>query len=577
MTKLLLKKSSVVGKIPLVGDLEYGELALNYADGKLYYKTSSNTIEAFNDSASTHTLINAFVDSDYVLTKAGVPTGITLGAANELLIVGSDGTSIVSDGTLNIDPSNNYVGINQTSPQVTLHMTGEGAQTAQVRMEQYNSSADAPDLRTRRYRGTIASPSAIQSGDYLYRSNHEYWNGSALIVGGTFAFDNTNDANRTQFAVSVTTDGTSADANTPSKVQFKIDGNDNGAITFNNAYKFPTSDGTANQFLQTDGNGNITFADVADAGIDSAAVTAIIDSDYINARVGEVGIDSAAVIAIIDSDYVQSIVAAPIGTANMVVLNTFSGDSSTTAFTLTKAPTTEQHAIVTVNGVLQQVDDYSLSGTTLTFGTAPVTGDDIEVRTLRFQNGTVELRDYKQYVFQPSALTTSFSGSDINGDVLAYDEGKVEVYLNGAQLVKDLDFTANNDTTVTLLGTGADSGDTLTVTSLAKASFLEGEIDSAQAALTSTATNQVVDTMSTVNHRTAKYIVQMTQNSRYHSQEVLLVHDGTTVHMTTYAEIYTESDLGSVDADISGGNVRLLVSPNYANTDIRTKRIDLGV
>jgi ABC-type branched-subunit amino acid transport system ATPase component len=161
--------------------------------------------------------------------------------------------------------------------------------------------------------------------------------------------------------------------------------------------------------------------------------------------------------------------------------------------------------------------------------------------------------------------------------VLVYDEGKVEVYLNGVQLVKDLDFTANNDTTVTLLGTGADSSDTLTVTSLAKASFLEGEIDSAQAALTSTATNQVVDTMSTVNHRTAKYIVQMTQNSRYHSQEVLLVHDGTTVHMTTYAEIYTESDLGSVDADISGGNVRLLVSPNYANTDIRTKRIDLGV
>jgi hypothetical protein len=116
-------------------------------------------------------------------------------------------------------------------------------------MEQYNDNADAPDVRTRRYRGTISSPSAVQSGDYLYRSNHEYWNGSALIVGGTFAFDNTNNANRTQFAVSVTTDGTSADANTPSKTQFKIDGNDSGAITFNNAYKFPTADGSANQVL----------------------------------------------------------------------------------------------------------------------------------------------------------------------------------------------------------------------------------------------------------------------------------------------------------------------------------------
>ena len=430
MTTLLLKKSSVVGKIPLVGDLEYGELALNYADGKLYYKTSSNTIETFLDSANIVSLIQAnSVDSSEVIN-----------------LIDSD-----------------YIQLRQA--------------------DIFRDSAFITN---------------IVDADYV----------NSLGVVGT----------------------------------------DSAAV------------------LQL----------ISDNSVDSAEVINLIDSDYINARVGEVGIDSAAVTAIIDSDYVQAR-SAPIGTANMVVLNTFSGDSSTTAFTLTKAPTTEQHAIVTVNGVLQQVDDYSLSGTTLTFGTAPVTGDDIEVRTLRFQNGTVELRDYKQYVFQPSALTTSFSGSDINGDVLAYDEGKVEVYLNGAQLVKDLDFTANNDTTVTLLGTGADSGDTLTVTSLAKASFIEGEIDSAQAALTSTATNQVVDTMSTVNHRTAKYIVQMTQNSRYHSQEVLLVHDGTTVHMTTYAEIYTESDLGSVDADISGGNVRLLVSPNYANTDIRTKRIDLGV
>jgi hypothetical protein len=187
-------------------------------------------------------------------------TGITLGSANELLIVGSDGTSIISDSTLSIDTGSNYIGINQSSPEVTLHMTGEGAQTAQIRMEQYNDSADAPDVRTRRYRGTIASPSAIQSGDYLFRSNHEYYNGSALIVGGQFAFDNTNNANRTQFTVAVTTDGTSVEASSNDDVQFKIDGNDSGAITFNNAYKFPTTDGSANQFLQTDGGGAITFA-----------------------------------------------------------------------------------------------------------------------------------------------------------------------------------------------------------------------------------------------------------------------------------------------------------------------------
>jgi hypothetical protein len=203
-------------------------------------------------------------------------TGLTLGNANEILIVGTGGTSITSTSVLSIDNTNNYIGINQTSPEVTLHMTGEGAQTAQIRMEQYNDSADAPDIRTRRYRGTIASPAAIQSGDYLFRSNHEYYNGSALIVGGQFAFDNTNNANRTQFTVAVTTDGTSVEASSNDDVQFKIDGNDSGAITFNNAYKFPTSDGSANQVLATDGSGTISFVDVAttlDAVTDNGATT----------------------------------------------------------------------------------------------------------------------------------------------------------------------------------------------------------------------------------------------------------------------------------------------------------------
>jgi len=132
-------------------------------------------------------------------------------------------------------------------------------------MEQYNDSADAPDVRTRRYRGTIASPSAVQSGDYLFRSNHEYWNGTSLLVGGAFAFDNTNNAARTQFSVAVDTDGTGADPQ-GTNGQFKIDGNDGGAITFNNAYKFPTTDGSANQVLATDGSGTLSFVDQTGGG-----------------------------------------------------------------------------------------------------------------------------------------------------------------------------------------------------------------------------------------------------------------------------------------------------------------------
>lgn len=50
MAKVLLKKSSVSSNAPGTGDLDYGEVAINYADGRLYYKNSSNAIKNFVDS-----------------------------------------------------------------------------------------------------------------------------------------------------------------------------------------------------------------------------------------------------------------------------------------------------------------------------------------------------------------------------------------------------------------------------------------------------------------------------------------------------------------------------------------------
>jgi hypothetical protein len=45
--KIVLKKSSVGARVPATGDLDYGELAINYTDGKIYYKNSSNDIDFF--------------------------------------------------------------------------------------------------------------------------------------------------------------------------------------------------------------------------------------------------------------------------------------------------------------------------------------------------------------------------------------------------------------------------------------------------------------------------------------------------------------------------------------------------
>lgn len=51
--KIILKKSSVTSKVPLTSDLDYGELALNYADGKIYYKNASNSISYIKNGEVT--------------------------------------------------------------------------------------------------------------------------------------------------------------------------------------------------------------------------------------------------------------------------------------------------------------------------------------------------------------------------------------------------------------------------------------------------------------------------------------------------------------------------------------------
>ena len=64
------------------------------------------------------------------------------------------------------------------------------------------------------------------------------------------------------------------------------------------------------------------------------------------------------------------------------VSRTGTGDGSTTTFTVTSGVTVA-NTMVFVNGIHQRpTTDYTISGTTLTFGTAPAASDRIDVREL---------------------------------------------------------------------------------------------------------------------------------------------------------------------------------------------------
>jgi hypothetical protein len=69
------------------------------------------------------------------------------------------------------------------------------------------------------------------------------------------------------------------------------------------------------------------------------------------------------------------------------------------------------------------------------------------------------------YQYTATSGQTTFSGVDSNGNTLSYTVGNIQVYLNGVLLVNTAEYTATSGTSI-VLGTGAVTGDSLTVTSL---------------------------------------------------------------------------------------------------------------
>jgi len=260
-----------------------------------------------------------------------------------------------------------------------------------------------------------------------------------------------------------------------------------------------------------------------------------------------------------------------------IYIDSYTGDNSTTDFALSYIPKANQYVYVSLNGVRQHVSEYSISGSILTFTDAPLSTDEIEIRTHDTMSSSVVVRDYQQYVYSGLTSATSVSGADDNSLTLAYDIGKVEVYANGVRLVDGSDYAATNGTSIVFQGSQTITG-TVEVVSLSRASFADHDsLKPVSTSFTATTANQVADTFPAQSYRTAKYLVQMTSGSNFHATEVLLIHDGTTVYMTEFGTIFSNASLGTIDGDINSGSVRLLVTPANANTTIKIQRLTVVV
>jgi hypothetical protein len=97
--------------------------------------------------------------------------------------------------------------------------------------------------------------------------------------------------------------------------------------------------------------------------------------------------------------------------------DTFSGNGSTVAFTMSVAPANTSSILVAVTGVVQDPSTYSVSGTTLTFSAAPPSGtSNISVRYLGIPASGVAA------VIFPGAVSASTTNTVTN---------KISVTING--------------------------------------------------------------------------------------------------------------------------------------------------
>lgn len=123
--KVLLKKSSTAAKVPTTSDLDYGELALNYTDGNLYYKNSSNVVRSFGSTSFTRVTSNttAVAGRKYICdTSAGAFT-LTLPASP---VTGD--SIIIADGaefaTYNLTVARNASTIEGSADDLALNLSG---------------------------------------------------------------------------------------------------------------------------------------------------------------------------------------------------------------------------------------------------------------------------------------------------------------------------------------------------------------------------------------------------------------------------------------------------------------------
>ena len=259
----------------------------------------------------------------------------------------------------------------------------------------------------------------------------------------------------------------------------------------------------------------------------------------------------------------------------------FTGNNSTTVFVLSAIPTSEDNLMVFIEGVYQNKNSYSLSGSTLTMDGAPGTGEELVVHQAgAIVTGVGLIKNN----FTGDGSTTAFTLS-----IDAMHENNVFVYSDGVYQEKvEFSISGTTLTFVTAPLTGASleiilpqatelqtpsANSVNAVTQFNEDNIVPNLVTATTFATTSATT---IASHAAATYRTVKYLVQCTQGTDYHSTEINIIHDGTTVYLTEYGSLWDNAALGTFDAVISGANIILQITAGSASS-MTTKVVSTAV
>ena len=220
------------------------------------------------------------------------------------------------------------------------------------------------------------------------------------------------------------------------------------------------------------GNGSTTQFTLTSPVTDEVNTQVYVDGVYQSklnySSAGNVITFSSAPHAGTDNIEIINVKAVTVEGASAMNKNTFTGDGSTTGFTLGSNPTSEDFTFVFIQGVYQEKSTYVVANNIITFSTAPQNGYTIEVMHMGAVN--VQQSSYMEYdAFTGTGSQTAFTL--VNGNPT--DEKFTMVFLQGVYQEKStyslsnrvITFTTAPDNNYTIEIMSVNGGGLLTVPS----------------------------------------------------------------------------------------------------------------